>query len=838
MGTRVNVTGGLSISAPTGELTTMNLPGWRARLVLTRLTLSRHPVGADDLADLIWPDGLPARWREELDDIVGDVAARLEEVGLTGTVVSAAGAYELRWPAGTVIDAEEVARLLQEAARALDQGDLARAGPLAGLAVELARRPLLPGDRGPWVTARREERRRLLLRALELRSEVHQQAGETDLGIAAIAEALELEPLRETAHARLIALHASAGNRAEALKAFDRARDRLSRELGIAPSEVLEAARRAVLHHGSERTVAPPEENPSAALEGTVTFLFTDLVRSTELTESLGPEGADRLRRTHFDLLRDGVAGFDVREVKNLGDGLMIAAAKAGVAVRAAVSVQQAMARHNRTAEVPLSVRIGLHAGEPVVDHADYFGLPVTVAKRVCDAAEGGEILVTDVVRALVTTTDGFERPRPLRLKGLSEPVPAWTVAWRPIEARPIPAPRIVRNAATRGPMVGRADLLDELDAALAAARTKAGEARMVEAEPGAGKTRLVTEFARRAGSRGTTVLWGRSRADDASVYAPFIEAFDHVIGHATGDELRIWSGRFARDLGRVFPRLAEQIGDRRPPEDTEPAADRARLFTALAHLVRALAQDRPVLLVLEDLHWADEPSLLILRALLVEKPVTGLLVLGTTRPQPVAPGSCLSEILAGGSSDRRIPLPPLDPVDIADLLPGHLVTDRTELAHAVGRLTGGNPLFVHRLLEDLTVDGVLDERAVLDAERRDRPDRPRRRCRRSGGRPGRPARPPHREPEPHDARDPGRRCRPGSRDPGGRCRTGGGGDHLGRARGARGRRALGPRGGIARLAGGVLVQPRPGAGATAGAHARRAPARAARAGGAPARAP
>ena len=113
-----------------------------------------------------------------------------------------------------------------------------------------------------------------------------------------------------------------------------------------------------------------------------MTFLFTDLVRSTELTESLGPEGADQLRRTHFDLLRDGVAGFDVREVKNLGDGLMIAAAKAGVAVRAAVSVQQAMARHNRTAEVPLSVRIGLHAGldGKVISHLPFDLTPIRTA--------------------------------------------------------------------------------------------------------------------------------------------------------------------------------------------------------------------------------------------------------------------------------------------------------------------------------------------------------------------------------------------------------------------------------------------------------------------------
>jgi class 3 adenylate cyclase len=105
-----------------------------------------------------------------------------------------------------------------------------------------------------------------------------------------------------------------------------------------------------------------------------VTMLFTDIVGSTDLYQRLGDEEAERIRRGHFRLLRDAVVSVGGHEVKNLGDGLMVVFESPHEAVACAVAMQQAVARHQSDA---LSVRVGLHVGEPIREEEDFFGTPV-----------------------------------------------------------------------------------------------------------------------------------------------------------------------------------------------------------------------------------------------------------------------------------------------------------------------------------------------------------------------------------------------------------------------------------------------------------------------------
>jgi class 3 adenylate cyclase len=199
---------------------------------------------------------------------------------------------------------------------------------------------------------------------------------------------------------------------------------------------------------------------------GIVTLLFTDLVGSTELLERVGDDAAERVRRTHFGLLREAVASRCGEEVKNLGDGLMVVFPSAVEAVGCAVAIQQAVARHNQeTGAVPFEVRVGLHVGEPVRDEGDYFGKSVVVAKRLCDAADGGQILASELVQGLVGSRGGHSfRPLGLvTLKGLAEPLATLAVDWeRPGAAAALP----VALASARGPFVGRQDELKRLRAA------------------------------------------------------------------------------------------------------------------------------------------------------------------------------------------------------------------------------------------------------------------------------------------------------------------------------------------------------------------------------------
>jgi len=163
-----------------------------------------------------------------------------------------------------------------------------------------------------------------------------------------------------------------------------------------------------------------------------VAILFTDVVGSTELLDQLGDVAAHHLRRRHFALLRQVVAQFRGREVKSLGDGLMVAFADAATAVACALAMQRAVA----AGEHPLELRIGIAWGEAVGEEGDYFGRPVIVARRLCDAAAGGEVVVSavgpelPVVDGLAHEVQSLGR---LSLKGLREPVSAMMLRLRPL---------------------------------------------------------------------------------------------------------------------------------------------------------------------------------------------------------------------------------------------------------------------------------------------------------------------------------------------------------------------------------------------------------------------
>ena len=187
-----------------------------------------------------------------------------------------------------------------------------------------------------------------------------------------------------------------------------------------------------------------PEAKIVCAVEGAfVTILFTDLVGSASLFARHGDEAADAMRREHFATLRRAVAEHEGREVKSIGDGLMIAFASSVAAVRCAMAMQRATG-----AAGGLELRIGLDAGEPLPEADDLYGTPVIVASRLCDAAEPGEILISDVVCRVAgpRVTERIEPAGPMRLRGLGERVSAFRVRWQDDApaAEPQAPPRLI----------------------------------------------------------------------------------------------------------------------------------------------------------------------------------------------------------------------------------------------------------------------------------------------------------------------------------------------------------------------------------------------------------
>lgn len=167
---------------------------------------------------------------------------------------------------------------------------------------------------------------------------------------------------------------------------------------------------------------------------GLQTILFTDIESSTALTQRLGDDGAQEILRQHNAAVRDSLEMTGGTEIKHTGDGIMASFPSASRAISCALSIQYAVAARN-TAEPadPLGVRIGLNAGEPVAEDRDLFGASVQLARRICDAARPGQVLVSDVVRQLVAGKGfAFADQGEALLKGFAEPVRLFEVARQP----------------------------------------------------------------------------------------------------------------------------------------------------------------------------------------------------------------------------------------------------------------------------------------------------------------------------------------------------------------------------------------------------------------------
>ena len=175
---------------------------------------------------------------------------------------------------------------------------------------------------------------------------------------------------------------------------------------------------------------APPEaEDPSKSSFRTI--LFTDIEGSTALTERLGDATARDLLREHERITREALSEHGGFEVKTMGDGFMASFASATRALECAIDLQRAFAKHNDSTDEPIRVRVGLNAGEPISENDDLFGTAVNEAARITSTAEGGEILVANVVRELTKGKDFLFADRgETSLRGFEDPVRLYEVRW------------------------------------------------------------------------------------------------------------------------------------------------------------------------------------------------------------------------------------------------------------------------------------------------------------------------------------------------------------------------------------------------------------------------
>ncbi len=462
------------------------------------------------------------------------------------------------------------------------------------------------------------------------------------------------------------------------------------------------------------------------------TFLFTDLVGSTPMLERLGPAGDDLLRR-HFTLLRAALGAHGGREVKNLGDGLMVTFDTAAEGAACAAAMQHAIARHNAGSgpEFELGLRVGVHSGEAISEGGDYFGMPVVIAKRLCDRCDAGQVLVSGAVRSAAGTAGGqFADVGSLWLKGLSDPVPASELDWATAHEDTVNAadargddaanstqhalPTPLSTLAARE-LVGRRSELAVLGGELVAAQRGVRRLVLLAGEPGIGKTRLATELATYAHADGAVVLYGRCDEGGLIPFQPFVEALGRWIEQLSDAELQ----RRPEDDLAALAKLLPVLRTRLPwlPETTSGDAEteRYRLFEAVVALLDATAQHGSVVLVLDDLHWADPATLLILKHLMRSPTPSALLVVGTYRDVEVGHAHPFASVMHDLRRERvpleRLEMAGLSQDEVTDLITSWAGSAAPEwLTRAVWQETEGHPFFVEEVLRHLLETGEIHE--------------------------------------------------------------------------------------------------------------------------------
>ncbi|MBW2386467.1 MAG: protein kinase, partial [Deltaproteobacteria bacterium] len=265
------------------------------------------------------------------------------------------------------------------------------------------------------------------------------------------------------------------------------------------------------------------------------------------------------------------------------------------------------------------------------------------------------------------------------------------------------------------GVFVGREEQLATLHRGLEDALSGKGSVLLLVGEPGIGKTRTSEELTTYARMRGAQVLWGRCyEGEGAPSYWPWLQIVRAFVVERDPNELMSFMGPGAADIAEVVSEVRELLPGLPVPPALEPKQARFRLFDSITTFLRNASSGQPLVLVLDDLHWADKPSLLLLEFLARGLAASRILVLGTYRDVEISRQHPLEQTLAELARTRaaeRVLLRGLTDDDVARFV--ELTSGRTPpaaLVEAVYRETEGNPFFVHEVVRLLQSDGRLDD--------------------------------------------------------------------------------------------------------------------------------
>jgi class 3 adenylate cyclase len=452
--------------------------------------------------------------------------------------------------------------------------------------------------------------------------------------------------------------------------------------------------------------------------QGTVTFLFTDIEGSTRLLDRLGRDHYGQLLEQQRQLLRGAVAAGGGAEVDATGDALLAVFSSAGGAVAAAVAAQRLLAEQQWPAKAEVRVRMGLHTGEATLGRDGYVGIAVHRGERVCEAAHGGQILVSSATHAIVAADPpdgiGLREVGEVRLAGFQQAERLFQVVADGLPEA-FAEPRAARPWRDEQPaLLERAEELAAVDAAIVGAQSGAGKLVVIEGPAGIGKTSLLAEGRARAADSGVTVLYARaSELEAAFSFGIVRQLFETAVGTAPEEAQSRLLGGAAAQAARLFT-SGESL------EGSEE--DVYALLHGLYWLTVNLAESRPLALAVDDVQWSDAPSLRWLAYLARRLEGLPVCVLATLRPvedeHPL-----LAELLADPATAIVRPNA-LSAPSVTELVRQELGADaEEEFCLASHRATGGNPLLLRELLRTLADQDIAPAAASVAVVERLAPD-------------------------------------------------------------------------------------------------------------------
>ncbi len=435
--------------------------------------------------------------------------------------------------------------------------------------------------------------------------------------------------------------------------------------------------------------------------------MLTDIVGYTALTQH-DEANALRLLEEHRQIVRPLLLGHSGREVKTIGDAFLVEFGNALDATRCAVAIQRSMhERNTRNPGSKLELRIGLHVGDVEVQGGDIYGDAVNIVSRVEPMAEPGGVCVSgDVYNQVRNKLDlSLEPLGSPSLKNIEFPVPLYRIE----------LPWMATSLSPRTPWVPRPSEQEALRQAVERALKGEGSAVILLGESGVGKTRLAEETIATAEKMGFRSLSGRAfPGERAMPYSHWVEMVQGFLDDAPAALAQRVVWPVSSELSKLVPKLADEVGAPSPGPTNDPETARTRFYEGVAQFFVDLSRDAPLVLLIDDLQWADASSLSLLEFTIRRASGHRLLLLATCQDPEATGSSQLADMLRylrknGALSILEVHR--LDPMAVGVMIQRMFnEPERTtqEFQALVHERTGGNPFFVEEVLRSLVEDGSI----------------------------------------------------------------------------------------------------------------------------------